>query len=249
MTQKIFICLLITYTQNALASEPVNYEDPIEWSIITGEISISVFAMIATHEFGHFAIGEAVGIKTVKFAPYPAKINGVWLLGYNKIEWDTYLAQSKPEKMLYYAGGMIATRSVAEGLDLLMNHTSMHSRAEQALAAAYFVNRFEMTKSILRAAIPCWLNIREGFKHDSQAIVELLSPDREMGRPTTKQKMIYLGATALLIADILIDLDEIENNFDRLWLAGSKKEKSNHDLTISATDSGIFVSVRYDFSI
>ncbi len=116
----------------------------LEWTIIAGELAASYFATVAIHEHGHATTGRILGVDIEEVQVFPSTLkNGTFLFGYVRYNREDYNKKSKLEKVEMTAGGMIATRTVAEKLDKIMDSTSLHPRVKQALAALYFLNRFE----------------------------------------------------------------------------------------------------------
>lgn len=239
-------------TPQPAKTESLAYTSPLEWLIVGSEVAASVFATAAIHETGHLIAAKTVGVKILDFHPYPGKIGDTWVVGYINSDEESYLKQSKPEKITMDGAGMLATRLTGEGLDTLMNHADIHPRVKQGLAALYFMNRFEATKYIIRCAIPSWLGKPENAIFDPQSIVNRITnktPEEiANNKSTKKEKIAYAIAVSALVMDTLMDWHEIKTNFDRLWLIDSKnEEQKNHDIGLDLLNGGVHASYTYKF--
>ncbi len=232
------------------------YKSGLEWLIVGSELGASVFAATAIHELGHAVTATALGEAVYEIKLYPHKIGNAWAMGST----TTSRGSSKAKEIAILSGGMVATRLTSEGIDTFLNFTenhpkeNLHPRAKQALAALYFINRFEGPKYILRNAIPCWLG-KSGIG-DPQAIVnEIVGPrykettqgGEKTPKPTVEEKAIYAGATALLIVDTIADWDELKDNWNRLWMIPTEKEQKKYSFHINLTDGGIYGNFAYNF--
>lgn len=220
----------------------------LEWTIIAGELAASFFATVAIHEYGHATTANIHGVGA-KVHVLPSILeNGTFLLGYTGYDGETYNKKSDFEKMQMDAGGMIATRTVAEKLDKIMDSTSLHPRVKQALAALYFMNRFDGPRYILSCALKSWTNNPIPQINDPQKILNFITDKNSVTTPPTdEEKIAYAIAAGAVAIDTLLDWKEIETNLKRLFAMETEAERENYNFNLSMTPGGVYANFTYEF--
>ncbi|MFH1333050.1 MAG: hypothetical protein ABIH53_02325, partial [archaeon] len=225
----------------------------IEWIIIAGELAAAFFGTVAIHEYGHAVTANIYGVDVRDIQTLPStQEDGTFLFGYTIYDWKSYGKKSNFEKAQIAAGGMLATRTFAEKLDKLMDSTDMPPRLEQALAALYFMTRFDATRYILSCSIKSWTDNPIPHSNDPQDIINALMPKKKETHgtaflPTKEEKIIYAIATGAVALDTLMDLKEIETNLRRLFAMETKDERENYNFNLSMIPGGVYANFTYQF--
>ncbi|RKY84133.1 hypothetical protein DRQ09_09050 [candidate division KSB1 bacterium] len=174
--------------------------------LITGEVLIATYISMITHELGHGLWTKLLGAEEVKFKLYPHRSRS----GHLYLGWTSWRGNfSKFENGVISAGGVTTTRIVSEGIDCLLNRTTLPDFLIRPLSMYYLICRLDMPRYILFDFIRQITN-----KHrpgdDIHSIITKLSLKKD------EQNKIYILFILGSVIDIFLDRNEIKDNINRI---------------------------------
>jgi hypothetical protein len=178
--------------------------EPYEYLIVAAEVVPAFMLHTLMHESGHALAAKSMGMEVTNFQPYPGRCGDVFAFGCTSINRGN---SNVHQDIFLSSAGMLLTRIGAESIDLMMDNVDLHPRVQQFGAIMYFLGRLDSVRYIFRCAFASC-----GEPHDSYVIASSITQNTEA------QKWIFGGMIALTVLDLLLDVDEIEKNWKRVWM-------------------------------
>lgn len=206
------------------------------------------------HESGHAVAMLAFGHPIAEFHPYPGKGTLGYVVHDIPIDRTKGLEEQRKQAIREYhkfpaheraivnVAGCVFSRAYAESIDALVNSVEMNPFVEQALAATYLTMRVELARYAVLSMVQNWGKTDELTGDDVHNFARLFSKDPET------QKWVYAGLVGLIALDMVLDWDEIKDNWDRLWMSNYSKKKKSYEIgVLPTTDGGVQASFSYNF--
>lgn len=155
------------------------------------------FLWLMNHELGHYTFASISGAKNPRIGIWKAKPEGGFMLGWT--EWDNQLSDGG--NAATSLGGVVFSRGLAEGVDLLTSNVRMPSWSQPFLATMFILGRFDFARYVLFDALH---NVMGSPGSDIDAFVTSVAGEEGFGRVFTYGVLLTVATL-----DLVWDWDRI----------------------------------------
>ena len=146
---------------------------------------------LLNHELGHFTIASIAGAKNPRMGIWKKKPEGGFMLGWT--EWDGALSDGGTAASAL--GGVVFSRGLAEGVDLLTSNVRMPSWSQPFLAMTFILGRFDFARYVLFDALH---NVMGSTGSDIDSFVTAVAGDEGIGRVLTYGALLTIATLDLV---------------------------------------------------
>jgi hypothetical protein len=143
------------------------------------------------HELGHLTMASIAGAKNPRMGIWKEKPEGGFMLGWT--EWDNQLSNAGTAATSI--GGVVFTRGLAEGVDLLTSNVRIPSWLQPFMAMTFTLGRFDFARYVLFDALH---NIGGSPGSDIDAFVTAVAGEEGFGRVLTYGALLTIATLDLV---------------------------------------------------